>query len=204
MIAVGLWGSASAQAATSAVPVSSRTILVLGDSISAEYGLPRDTGWVKLLRDRLQEQHKDYSVVNASISGDTTGGGAERLPALLAREKPGIVIIELGGNDGLRGLQLSATESNLKAMIEASQAAHAQVVLVGLQLPPNYGREFTERFAKLYPDLAREYHTALVPFLFEGFADQLQWFQPDRIHPTESAQPKLLANVWPYLAPLVK
>jgi len=176
---------------------------VLGDSISAEYGLPRDTGWVKLLRDRLQEQHKDYTVVNASISGDTSGGGAQRLPELLARVRPSVVIIELGGNDGLRGLQLSATEANLKAIIQDSQAAHARVLLVGIQLPPNYGRDFTERFAHLYPTLAEQYHTALVPFLFEGFADRLELFQPDRIHPTQEAQPRLLANVWPHLAPLV-
>jgi acyl-CoA thioesterase-1 len=203
IIAGLLWGCANGPWALAAIPVTSRTILVLGDSISAEYGLPRDTGWVQLLRGRLQDQHKDYNVVNASISGDTTGGGAERLPALLERAKPAVVIIELGGNDGLRGLQLSATENNLRSMIEASQAAHARVLLVGMQLPPNYGRDFTERFAKLYPTLAARYHTALVPFLFEGFADQLDLFQPDRIHPTEAAQARLLGNVWPYLAPLV-
>ncbi|MGA2550201.1 MAG: arylesterase [Burkholderiaceae bacterium] len=203
IIAPLVWGIATTSAAQTVRPIAARTILVVGDSISAEYGLPRDTGWVKLLRDRLQEQHKDYSVVNASISGDTSAGGAERLPELLRKFSPNVVIIELGGNDGLRGLQLSTFEANLRSLIQMSQAAHAQVLLVGMQLPPNYGRDFTTRFADLYPALAKQYHTALVPFFFAGFADQLDLFQADRIHPTQAAQPRLLANVWPYLAPLV-
>lgn len=194
---------AQAHAASGASRPSVRTVLVLGDSISAEYGLPRDSGWVQLLRDRLQSQGKDYNVVNASISGETTSGGAQRLPELIARLAPAVVIIELGGNDGLRGLQLSATEANLRSMIQASQVAHARVLLVGMQLPPNYGRDFTERFAHLYPELAEQYHIALVPFLFEGFADNLELFQADRIHPTQAAQARLLENVWPHLLGLL-
>jgi len=177
-------------------------VLVLGDSLSAEYGLSRGTGWVALLQQRMEQEKIDVTLTNASISGETTSGGATRLPALL-KQHPSVVMIELGSNDGLRGLSLDAARKNLQIMIAAAQSAHAKVVLVGMQLPPNYGRDFTARFAQLYPALAAQYHTALVPFLFDGFADQLELFQPDRIHPTQVAQPRLLANVWPHLAPLV-
>jgi acyl-CoA thioesterase-1 len=178
-------------------------ILIVGDSISAEYGLPRDTGWIKLLDARLHEQGFDYSVVNASISGDTTSGGLSRLPALLQQLKPNIVIVELGGNDGLRGLSLAATETNLSKMIEAAQALRAKVMLIGMQLPPNYGKTYGEQFAGLYPKLARQYKTALLPFFFEGFGDRLDAFQPDRIHPKQESQGLLLENVWPRLQPLL-
>lgn len=178
-----------------------KTIVVLGDSISAEYGLPRDTGWVALLRQRCQQQGIDVNIVNASVSGDTTAGGNSRLPATLASHKPNLLLIELGGNDGLRGLSLQDTESNLRNMIRQAKTVGAQVMLLGMRLPPNYGKRYTDQFFALYGKLAKEEKTALVPFLFEGMADQPQWFQADRIHPNQAAQPLLLNNVWPVLAP---
>ncbi len=192
--------STGAAAEGSGAPV----LLVLGDSISAEYGLPRDTGWVRLLDARLREQRYRYEVVNASISGETTSGGAARIDELLRRLRPRIVIVELGGNDGLRGLQLPATQQNLETIVTHSQKAGAAVLLVGMQLPPNYGRAYVDRFAALFPALSKKYRTALVPFLFDGFADRFELFQPDRIHPTQAAQPRLLDNVWPALAPLLR
>ena len=196
-------GSAFAADPANRPASNDRAILVLGDSISAEYGLARNTGWVQLLRDRIRDQHLDYTVENASISGETTRGGLTRLPALLTRVRPQIVIVELGGNDGLRGLPLDATEANLAAIVQASQHAFARVLLIGMRLPPNYGPEFTQRFANIYPKVARRYHAALVPFFFQGFADRLDLFQADRIHPTLGAQPRLLDAVWPALAPLL-
>jgi acyl-CoA thioesterase-1 len=178
-------------------------ILVVGDSISAGYGLPAGQGWTALLEARLRERGYAYDVVNASISGDTTAGGRARLPALLASHKPAIVVIELGGNDGLRGGDLAATRANLDAMIEAAQKTRAKVLLVGMQLPPNYGSAYTARFAALYPDAAKRHKTALVPFFFEGFGADDALFQPDRIHPTLAAQPRLLDNVWPALEKLL-
>jgi acyl-CoA thioesterase-1 len=179
-------------------------ILVLGDSLSAEYGLPRDTGWVKLLADRLAKEAAQYSVVNASISGETTSGGRTRLPRLLQQHRPAVVVLQLGANDGLRGLPPAAMRENLAAMIEASRAAGARVLLVGIRIPPNYGREYAERFAAVYGQLAREQKVAVVPFLLDGFADDLRYFQDDRIHPNESAQPRMLDTVWPQLAPLLR
>ena len=179
------------------------TILVVGDSISAGYGLAPGSGWTTLLANRLADEHAAYDVVNASISGDTTAGGRSRLPALLAQHRPAIVVIELGGNDGLRGGDLAATRANLDAMISAAKGAHAKVVLIGMQLPPNYGAAYTARFAAIYGDASRRHKTALVPFFFQGFADRNDLFQPDRIHPTQAAQPLLLANVWPVLKPLL-
>ena len=183
----------------------SRTLLVLGDSLSAEYGLARDTGWVKLLERRLQQAQggEQYSVVNASISGETTSGGRTRLPALLRQHRPAIVVIELGANDGLRGLPLATMQANLRAMIDASRAAGARVLLVGMRIPPNYGRDYAERFHQSFIDLARDRKVALAPFLLDGIAEDLTLFQPDRIHPNERAQPRLLDNVWPALAPLL-
>lgn len=179
-------------------------ILIVGDSLSAEYGLPRDTGWVRLLADRLQQQGAKYIVVNASISGETTRGGRTRLPALLAEHRPAIVLLQLGANDGLRGLPLAAMRENLAAMIDASERAGARVLLVGMRIPPNYGRDYAERFFATFGDLARERRVALAPFLLEGFADRLDLFQPDRIHPNERAQPLMLDNVWPHLRPLLR
>lgn len=179
-------------------------ILVFGDSLSAEYGLPRDTGWVRLLSDRLAREAVQYSVVNASISGETTSGGRTRLPQLLQQHRPAIVVLQLGANDGLRGLSLAAMRENLSAMIGASRTAGARVLLIGMRIPPNYGREYAERFGGIYAQIARDEKVALVPFLLDGFADDLEYFQPDRIHPAERAQPRMLENVWPQLAPLLR
>lgn len=192
-------------AQTDAGAQGSRTgpILVLGDSLSAEYGLERGTGWVRLLQARLAAEAPEHEVVNASISGETTSGGASRLPALLAEHQPAIVILELGGNDALRGLQMSMTENNLRTMTQAARRQGAQVVIVGMQIPPNYGRAYTESFRKLFASVAEEEDAALVPFLLEGIATDPDMFQPDRIHPAEQAQPALLENVWPVLRPLL-
>ncbi len=179
-------------------------IVVLGDSISAEYGLPRDTGWVALMRQRLAEERIDYSVANASISGDTTSGGRARLPALMERLKPSIVIVELGANDALRGVPLSTTEDNLRTIIEQAQQGHAKVVLVGMYVPPNYGPDYTQKFHGLYGQLSKEFHLPLVPFLLAGIADKPEMFQADQIHPTQQAQPLLLNNVWPAVQPLLR
>jgi acyl-CoA thioesterase-1 len=178
-------------------------LLVLGDSLSAEYGLSRGTGWVQLLADRLRNSGSDYRVVNASISGETTSGGRTRLPALLKEHRPRIIVLELGANDGLRGLPINVMRDNLQAMIRQGQAAGARVLLVGLRVPPNYGREYAERFAGTFAALARELKVPLVPFLLEGFAESFELFQADRIHPTAEAQPRILDNVWPFLVPLL-
>ena len=191
----------AAGGAASARPAA---ILVLGDSLSAEYGLPRDTGWVRLMSDRLAKEAAQYSVVNASISGETTSGGRTRLPQLLLQHSPSIVVVQLGANDGLRGLSLAAMRENLAAVIRASRAAGARVLLVGMRIPPNYGRDYAERFAATYAQLAREEKVALVPFLLDGFAEDLGYFQPDRIHPNERAQPLMLQTVWPQLTPLLR
>lgn len=179
-------------------------ILVFGDSLSAEYGLPRDTGWARLLADRLAKEAAQYSVVNASISGETTSGGRTRLPKLLQQHRPSVVVLQLGANDGLRGLSLASMRENLAAMVEASRGAGAQVLLVGMRIPPNYGRDYSERFTGVYAQLAREKKVALVPFLLDGFADDLAYFQADRIHPNERAQPRMLESVWAGLAPLLR
>lgn len=201
VLALVLALGASAFAQTGARPV----LLVLGDSLSAEYGLPRDSGWVKLLADRLgREGAAQYNVVNASISGETTSGGRSRLPALLTQHRPAVVIIELGGNDGLRGLPLPAMRENLSAMVDASRKGGARVLLVGVRIPPNYGRDYTEGFFATFADVARERNAALAPFLLDGFADQTDLFQSDRIHPTVKAQMKMLDNVWPHLQPLLE
>jgi acyl-CoA thioesterase I len=179
------------------------TILVLGDSLSAEYGLPRDSGWVKLLADRIAQRAPQYSVVNSSISGDTSSGGRARLGALLARHHPSFVLVELGANDGLRGLPVEPMRANLKAIIQGSRAAGARVLLIGIRVPPNYGPEYAGRFDAAYGELARSEHVDFVPFLLEGFADRLDWFQADHLHPLAAAQPSILENVWARLAPLL-
>ena len=181
-------------------------ILVLGDSISAEYGLPRGSGWVALLEQRLAAQKMAASVVNASISGDTTAGGRSRLPALLARHRPTHLVIELGANDALRGLPLASTEANLRAMTQAGQQAGARVLLLGMQVPPNFGAEHMRRFAAVFDNVAKTERAALVPFLLKNVADTAQptaLFQADRIHPNAKAQPLLLDNVWPALRRLL-
>ena len=206
-VATGI--SATAGAAVLAKPA--RTILVVGDSLSAEYGLKRGTGWVALLEQRLKDNKLAATVVNASISGDTSSGGRARLAALLAQHRPTHVIIELGGNDALRGLPLQLTEDNLTFMTQAAQKAGARVVLVGMQVPPNYGRDYGARFAALFADVARANKAALVPFLLEGVANasgsagsSTRLFQADRIHPKEEAHPIMLANVWPELKKLLQ
>ncbi len=179
---------------------------MVGDSLSAEYGLPRGTGWVALLQARLAKERRPVKVVNASISGDTTAGGRSRLPALLALQKPRTVVIELGGNDALRGLPLATTQANLDAMAVAAQAAGAKVLIVGMAVPPNYGRQYGEDFIRLFASVAQARHAALVPFLLAGVADAPNadaLFQPDRIHPKAEAHPRMLDNVWPVLKPLL-
>ena len=178
-------------------------VLLVGDSISAGYGLPGGTGWAALLQQRLDARHLRYRVVNASISGDTSAGGRARLPALLVQYRPAVTIIELGGNDGLRGGNLDAMRDNLDAMIAAAQNDGSRVLLVGIRVPPNYGEAYGRRFAAIYGEVARARKTALVPFLFEGFAEDDAMFQPDRIHPLAAAQSKMLDNVWPALTPLL-
>ncbi|HEY2254965.1 MAG TPA: arylesterase [Variovorax sp.] len=201
-VAAGAWRLAQAQPALSRQPV----ILVLGDSLSAEYGLKRGEGWVPLMQQRLAEQKIPATVINASISGDTSSGGRSRLPSLLAQHRPTLVLIELGANDALRGLPLASTEDNLLQMTRAAQAAGAQVLLIGIQVPPNYGSDYTHRFEGIFTEVASETKAPLVPFLLKGIADApdaAQLFQADRIHPIASAQPRMLDNVWPALRKLL-
>jgi acyl-CoA thioesterase-1 len=179
------------------------TILVLGDSISAEYGLPRGSGWVALLQARLARHAPHYAVVNASISGETSSGGLSRISSLLSRHQPSIVLVELGGNDALRGLDLAATENNLRQIVRLSRSSGARIALLGMQVPPNYGKRYVDWFAAMYPRIASSEGAALVPFLLEHFAERGEYFQADRIHPTTAAQPLMLDNVWPVLRQLL-
>ena len=182
-------------------------ILVVGDSLSAEYGLQRGSGWVALLATRLAKEHPEASVVNASISGDTTSGGLVRLPALLRQHQPTLVVLELGGNDALRGLPLDTSRGNLTEMAKLAKAANARVLILGMQIPPNYGRSYGERFVAMFDEVARSQGAALVPFMLKGVADGPQaeaMFQADRIHPVASAHPIILGNVWPVLEPLLR
>lgn len=184
-----------------------RTLLVVGDSLSAEYGIARGSGWVALLEKRIADEKLPVQVVNASISGDTTSGGRSRLPALLKQHKPRVVVIALGGNDALRGLPLEMTQANLTEMARAAKAAGAKVLIAGVAMPPNYGRKYGEDFFRLFGTVSRAEGTALVPFLLAGVADAPnadELFQPDRIHPTAQAHPKMLDNVWPVLRPLLR
>jgi acyl-CoA thioesterase-1 len=181
-----------------------RSILILGDSISSAYGIAQARGWVALLDARLKRERPDYIVANASVSGDTTAGGVARLGAALERHRPQVVVLELGGNDGLRGLPVADMKKNLAAMIEQSRNSGARVLLVGMKIPPNYGPDYSGAFEAAYGELAKRYQTALVPFLLEDFADQPDLFQPDRIHPAEAAQPLMLERVWKALQPLLK
>jgi acyl-CoA thioesterase I len=186
---------------------SSRRLLIVGDSLSAEYGIARGSGWVALLEKRLARDKLAWQVVNASISGETTSGGRSRMAALLAQHQPAVVVIELGGNDALRGLPLAMTQANLQAMTQAAKAAGAQVLIVGIAVPPNYGRAYGEQFIALFGQVAKAEKTALTPFLLAGIADVPDAednFQADRIHPKAQAQPRMLDNVWAALAPLLK
>ncbi|MAK56479.1 MAG: arylesterase [Pusillimonas sp.] len=180
-----------------------QSILVIGDSLAAEYGIERGSGWVQHLNQKLAETSAGYRVINASISGDTTSGGLTRLPAVLEKHEPAIVIIELGSNDALRGLSLDMTRDNLTKMINLAHAANAQVLLIGMRIPPNYGPTYTEAFFTLFQNLAVEENTALVPFLLEDIATDRNYFQDDGIHPNESAQPILADHIWSYLAPML-
>jgi acyl-CoA thioesterase I len=193
----------TANAAANPAATARPTVAVLGDSLSAEYGLPRDTGWVALLRQRLASERIDYSVANASISGDTTSGGLARLPLVMQRIKPSIVIVELGANDALRGVPLATTESNLRAIVEQIRKGDAKPVLVGMYVPPNYGPDYTRNFHAIYGQLSKDLNVPLVPFLLAGLADKPELFQADQIHPTQQAQGLLLDNVWPTLKPLL-
>jgi acyl-CoA thioesterase-1 len=183
---------------------ASKTVLVLGDSLSAEYGLARGKGWVSLLGNQLLAAKIDAKVINASISGETTAGGKIRLSALLQQHKPTILIIELGGNDGLRGLALKTTETNLRDMIKQARASNAQVLLLGMQIPPNYGTAYSKQFAEIFTKVGKEKNVKLVRFFLTGLEDTEKYFQADHIHPNELAQSILLANIWPSLQSLIK
>lgn len=201
--AAGLFLAASPLLAQSA---GSSTVLIVGDSLSAEYGLARGAGWVALLEARLTQRGIAAQVVNASVSGETTSGGRTRLPTLLKQHRPTHVVIELGGNDALRGFPVRSTQDNLNAMVQASQAAGAKVLLVGMQVPPNYGKRYSDDFAAVFAQVAQERKAALVPFLLKGVADRSDardWFQADGIHPLAKAHPVMLENVWSGLKPLL-
>lgn len=191
-------------AGVSAKPAPAPVILVMGDSLSAAYGIETSQGWVALLQQRLRARGYDYQVVNASVSGDTSAQGLTRLPLELARHRPAIVILELGANDGLRGLSVSSMQENLVHMIQLCEKAGAKVLLVGIYLPPNYGPEYTQKFAAVYPELARQYHLPLVPFLLAGVAEHRGLMQADGLHPIASAEPRVLDNVWPRLELLLR
>ena len=182
---------------------AARTILVFGDSLSAGYGLPAGSGWVSLLEQRLKRDRLDYTIVNASISGETTLGGRNRIADALAEHKPAVVIVQLGGNDGLRGNSIEETRRNLIAIVGASRKAGAKVLLVGMRIPPNYGKVYTRRFEALFAEVARQQNASLVPFMLQGFADKPEWFQSDGIHPAVEAQPRILDNIYRRLRALL-
>lgn len=182
---------------------SDRTILVLGDSLSAAYGIRPEQGWVALLTKRLQAQGYGYEVVNASVSGETTSGGLQRLPRALQLHQPGLVILELGANDGLRGLPVAITRENLAKMVQLAQDARARVLLVGIRIPPNYGPRYTDEFARTFPQLAQQFHVPLVPFLLEGVALDTALMQEDGLHPNAQGEPRVLDTVWRQLEPLL-
>ncbi len=198
VLVIWMMAAASAHAAT---PV----ILVFGDSLSAGYGLPHvEQGWVELLRTKLKDEGYGAQVVNASVSGETTAGGLARLPRALALHHPSVVILELGGNDGLRALPIDQMRANLTKMVDLSKASGAQVLLLGIRIPPNYGPEYTAQFSQVYGDLARAEKTPLVPFFMKDIALSPDLMQADGIHPNELGQPKLLVNAWPLLQPLLR
>ncbi len=181
-----------------------QTILVFGDSLSSNYGIAAEAGWVSLLQQRLDRKPHGYHVVNASISGETSAGGATRIRTTLDTHRPVIVIIELGANDGLRGLSLDATRRNLDSIMQACREHRARILLIGMRLPPNYGAAYTEGFAALFPELAKKHRAALLPFLLDGIAERREWFQADNLHPTAAAQAAIMENVWIKLQPLLK
>ena len=202
LLALACWGFVAPLGAAPA-----QRILVVGDSLSAEYGLTRGSGWVALLQKKLAQEKPGVEVVNASISGETTSGGRSRMAALLQKHQPSHVVIELGGNDALRGLPLNMTQDNLLTMTRQAKAAGAQVLLLGMQMPPNYGPDMARQFEAAYTQVAKNQKAALVPFFLQGIGDDpepLKWFQADRIHPNEAAQPRMPANVWPTLKKQLK
>ncbi|AWL03190.1 arylesterase [Massilia oculi] len=191
-------------AATASAYSAPKTVLVVGDSLSAEYGIARGAGWVALLEQKLKSEKIEAKVVNASISGETTSGGRARLPALIKQHRPDVVVIELGANDGLRGLPVPSAEANLRAMIAMAHDTKARVLLVGMRMPPNYGRAYTERFFNMFETVSKSTKSPLVPFMLEGVADKPGLFQQDRLHPTAQAHPIILNNIWPQFAALIK
>jgi len=199
LVLAALAGFPLAAAAAAGAP----TVLVFGDSLSAGYGLAPGKGWVSLLERRLAQRAPDYRVVNASISGETAAGGTRRIQAALAQHQPAVVILELGGNDGLRGQRVQTLESDLETLVRASQQQGAQVVLAGMRLPPNYGAGYVRSFEDVFVRVAKKHRVAFVPFLLEGFANRLELFQPDGIHPNAEAQPLILETVWKALGPIV-
>jgi len=194
---VALWSAA-------ATAGSGPTVLVLGDSLSAAYGIAQDRGWVALLQQRLAERGLPHRLVNASVSGETTRGGLTRLPRLLEEHRPGLVVIELGANDGLRGISDRVLADNLRGLVEAATKSGARVLLLGVRLPPNYGAAFNSRFDRVFDEVARETQTSLVPFFLKGVAEDRALMLPDGLHPAAEAQPVLLENVWPALEPLLE
>lgn len=196
--------SATATPAQQDAAAPAATILVFGDSLAAGYGLPQENGWASLLEKRLRDDGFKYRVANASISGETTDGGVRRIEGALKAHRPQIVVLELGANDGLRGSNLDVMRRNLETMIDASRRAKAEVLLVGMRMPPNYGMPYTEKFRQTYAELARTKKAALVPFLFEGFAEDARYFQTDRVHPAGEAQALMLDTVWKGLKPLLR
>ncbi len=188
------------------MPVAKATatkILVYGDSLSANYGIPIEAGWVSLLTQRINSQYTGYQIINTSISGETTLGGRNRIDQVLSTHKPNIIIVELGANDGLRGTSIQSIYDNLATIIQKSQRNNARVLLVGMRLPPNYGATYTAKFQDTFTRLAKDYQIPLVPFLFEGFGERPDFFLPDRLHPNEMAQPKIVETIWPALEPLL-
>jgi acyl-CoA thioesterase-1 len=203
----GTASAAKPASAPLAPTAGGREIVVVGDSVSAEYGLVRGSGWVALLGQRVAAEKLPWTVANASISGDTTSGGLARLPTVLKQHHPKVVVIELGGNDALRGLPMSDTRKNLDAMATLASASGARVLIAGMMVPPNFGKKYEAEFAQMYADVAAAHHAVLLPFIFKGIADRPDaddWFQPDRIHPVAKAHPIILDNVWPLLRPMLK
>ncbi len=178
--------------------------MVFGDSLSAAYGIPQERGWVALLAERMRRERPDYSVVNASVSGETTAGGVSRLEKLLQEKKPSILVLELGANDGLRGLPVAEMRNNLSWMVEQARKSGSRVLLVGMKMPPNYGPDYTEAFESAFAEVAKRHRAALVPFLLEGVAEDRRLFQADGMHPTAEAQPEIAARVWKALQPLLR
>jgi acyl-CoA thioesterase-1 len=204
LLIVGLFAIFLVAATVGATANDNQSILIIGDSLSAGYGIEEEQSWVVLLRNRLNDEGYGYQVVNASISGDTTGGGLRRLPRALDRHEPRIVLIELGGNDGLRGTPIHVIRDNLGSMIELAQEAGARVILAGMEMPPNYGTTYTGAFSRMYPELAQDYDTAFIGFFMKNVALNPNLMQPDGIHPNAHGQPVLLDNVWPDLERLLQ